>query len=91
MLVWACLIGLLIIVKVKIDNKEAYAQLAIKGHYLRQLQSILKPFFYHIDRSERLPLLSAQDGCYLLGTVVKHGSSFNMAQKFSGLACFLSV
>ena len=89
MLVWACLVGLLIMIKVKKDNKEAFAQLAIKGHYLRQLQSILKPLFYHIGRSERLLLLSAQDGCYLWRTVViKHGSSFNVAHKLSG---FLSV
>lgn len=65
MLVRARLAGLLIMIKVKIDNKEACAKLAIRSHYLKQLQSTLKLFFYHIGRSERLPLLSAQDECYL--------------------------
>lgn len=47
-------------------------QLAIRGHYLRQLHTILKPFFYHIGRSERLPALSAQDGFYLARTSSKN-------------------
>lgn len=67
-LVWACQGGLFILVKVKIGNKGADAPLPIRGPYLRQLQSILKPFFYHIGRSERWPLLSAQDGLYLVMT-----------------------
>lgn len=35
-LVWACLVGLLMVVKVKIDNKGADAQPANRGYYLRQ-------------------------------------------------------
>ncbi len=74
-LVWACLVGFIILVKVKTNNKGADAQLAIRAHYVRQLQSILKPFFNHTGRSERLPLLSAQDGFYLGRTSSKRGRS----------------
>lgn len=77
-LVWARQGGLFILVKVKIGNKGADAPLPIRGPYLRQLQSILKPFFYHIGRSERWPLLSAQDGLYLVMT---------RRAKMSTLAC----
>lgn len=88
-LVWACLVGFLILVKVKMDNKGADAQLAIRAHYLGQLQSILKPFFNHTGRSERSPLLSAQDGFYLVRTSSKRGRSASVhAQRMSMFAPF---
>lgn len=40
-LVWSCLGGLFVLVKVKIGNKGA----AIRGNYLKQLQTLIKLFF----------------------------------------------
>lgn len=43
-LVWARPVGLLIVVKVNIDNKGAHVQEAIRDHYLKRLMSLLKAF-----------------------------------------------
>lgn len=85
-LVRACLGGLLILVKVKTGNKGAGALLAIRGHYLTQLQSILKPFLYHVGRSEGLPRLSAQDGFYLVRMSSKRWQISEHAATMSPLA-----
>ncbi len=61
-LVWACLSSFFILVKVNTSNKGAKAQAAIRGSYLKQLQSILKTSFNHFSRSERLSLLSVRGG-----------------------------
>ena len=85
MLVRARLAGLLIMIKVKIDNKEACAKLAIRSHYLKQLQSTLKLFFYHTLAGLRDCL------CYVLRMNVTCHQSWQLLQCGSKIVCFLCL
>lgn len=67
-------------VKVRMSNKGGDVPLAIRGHYLGQLQSVLKP--------ERPLLLSAQDSFHLARTCL---SVTDRCAKQSPSACDHSV
>jgi len=63
-LVWACLAGLLIVVKVITDNKGVNVQQTIRSHYLKPLIVVLQVFLLpHLGG-----LLRAQGGRFLVGT-----------------------
>lgn len=63
-------------------NKGAAAQPSIRGHYLRQLQFILKLSFYRTGMSDRALLLSAWDGFYLGRPSSTGGASVSVAQEY---------